>query len=183
MHCVGVLALQGDFASHIRCLSELKVAHRLVKTDGDLSDIDGLIIPGGESTAIRILAQRAGLWQALVRFIESRPVFGTCAGLILVSQLGALDVTVERNAYGSQIESFVSAQIVDENGALKSGAFIRAPKITSVGGDVKVLGRLDGCAVAVSNERILGTTFHAELIPAELYWHRLFLTCLSINTH
>lgn len=190
---IGVLAMQGDFASHCRVLKEnlsmeCKEIHNrqdLVSSDGTFL-ISALIIPGGESTSMRLIAERLGLWQGLQRFVgEVRPVFGTCAGLILLAKehLNVLPVELERNAYGSQSNSFLGpienvakeiAELQQPDQALQ-GAFIRAPRILKVAQGVKVLGWNQGNPVAVwdPQRHILATTFHAEILPNQLAWYHL----------
>ncbi|KAJ3313641.1 hypothetical protein HDV04_001651 [Boothiomyces sp. JEL0838] len=169
-----VLALQGAFSEHIHTLQKLGVTTVQVKKQEHLDEIDGLIIPGGESTTMSLIMQRNGLIEPLKSFIQSgKPVFGTCAGLIMLSNeitnqkkggqvnLGGLDITVERNAFGAQLDSFVSD--LDLTIGKFQGVFIRAPIISSVGDNVDVIGKYNDRIVAVRQGNILGTSFHPEL--------------------
>ncbi|MGC2251262.1 MAG: pyridoxal 5'-phosphate synthase glutaminase subunit PdxT [Acidobacteriaceae bacterium] len=169
---VGVLALQGDYESHARALEQVDAQPQMVRTAAELEQVDGLIIPGGESTTFLKLLEREGLFAPLQKFVRTRPTFGTCAGCILLAKrvthpeqesLGVLDATVERNAYGRQIDS----QIVTEETALPGGplemVFIRAPRLTDIGSEVDVLASRDGFPVLVRQKNILAATFHPEL--------------------
>jgi len=172
---VGVLALQGDYESHARALEQVNAQPQMVRTAAELEQVDGLIIPGGESTTFLKLLEREGLFAPLEKFARTRPTFGTCAGCILLAKrvthpqqesLGVLDATVERNAYGRQIDS----QIVTEETSLPGGplemVFIRAPRLTDVGTGVEVLASRDGFPVLVRQKNILAATFHPELSHA-----------------
>jgi len=172
---VGVLALQGDYESHARALEQVNAQPKMVRTAAELEQVDGLIIPGGESTTFLKLLEREGLFTPLEKFVRTRPTFGTCAGCILLAKrvthpeqesLGVLDATVERNAYGRQIDS----QIVTEETSLPGGplemVFIRAPRLTDVGSGVAVLASRDGFPVLVRQKNILAATFHPELSHA-----------------
>ncbi len=172
---IGVLALQGDYESHARALEQVNAQPKLVRTAAELEQVDGLIIPGGESTTFLKLLEREGLFAPLEKFVRTRPTFGTCAGCILLAKrvthpeqesLGVLDATVERNAYGRQIDS----QIVTEETSLPGGplemVFIRAPRLTHVGSGVEVLASRDGFPVLVRQKNILAATFHPELSHA-----------------
>lgn len=182
---IGVLALQGAFREHIETLRKLGAQTVEVRLPEQLEGLDGLIIPGGESTAIGKLAVRWGLQEAIQRFVQQgRPVYGTCAGMILISKdvgrdqplLGLMDVTVERNAFGRQIDSFETDLPVPALGDEPFPAiFIRAPKIGSVGEGVEVLASLpDGTPVAAREGHMLVTSFHPEL-SEDLRLHRYFL--------
>lgn len=172
---VGVLALQGDYESHARALEQVNAQPIMVRTAAELESVDGLIIPGGESTTFLKLLDREGLFAPLEKFVRTRPTFGTCAGCILLAKhvrhpeqdsLGVLNATVERNAYGRQIDS----QIVTEATSLPGGplemVFIRAPRLTDIGSDVDVLASRDGFPVLVRQKNILAATFHPELSHA-----------------
>jgi 5'-phosphate synthase pdxT subunit len=174
---IGVLALQGDFAQHARalarCGTEVDVVE--VRKPEQLDDLDGLIVPGGESTTLLKLMDAWGFVPALEKFhAGGRPVFGTCAGLILVARevtgprqfsLGLIDVGVERNAYGRQRESFEAAGTADLGGASApiEMVFIRAPRIRRVGEDVQTLARHAGEPVLARQGTVLVATFHPEL--------------------
>lgn len=182
---VGVLALQGDFIEHAHLLRRLGHEPVEVRLPEQLDDLDGLIMPGGESTTFGKLAERWGLIEPLRRFARSgKPLWGTCAGLIFLAKdvgrdqptLGLMDVTVRRNAFGRQIDSFKTPlKIKGVPGEPFPGVFIRAPVITSVAPNVEVLCRLDdGAVVAVKQDNMLGTSFHPELTE-DVRVHRLFL--------
>ncbi|HEY0071877.1 MAG TPA: pyridoxal 5'-phosphate synthase glutaminase subunit PdxT [Chloroflexia bacterium] len=182
---IGVLALQGAFREHIETLRKLGAETVEVRLPEQLEGLDGLIIPGGESTAIGKLAVRWGLQEAIQKFAEAgKPVYGTCAGMILISKdvgrdqplLGLMDVQVERNAFGRQIDSFETDLPVPVLGDEPFHAiFIRAPKIASVGKGVDVLAALpDGTPVAAREGHMLVTSFHPELSD-DLRLHRYFL--------
>jgi 5'-phosphate synthase pdxT subunit len=172
-----VLALQGDYAAHIRALAERGVSCREVRTAADLADLQGLVLPGGESTTmLRLLGSAEGPLAAAVR--EGLPVLATCAGVILIARevssppqrsLGLLDVALERNAYGRQIDSkVVELEVMAESGLGGDhieGVFIRAPRVTALGPDVRVLARRGGDPVLVRQGAILAATFHPELTP------------------
>lgn len=169
---VGVLALQGDFERHLAALRRAGAEAREVRTAADLAGLDGLVIPGGESTTMLKLIEGDPLEAALGDFIDrGGAVFGTCAGLILLARevlqppqrsLGRLDVVVERNAYGRQTNSFEATVAVEGVGDVR-GVFIRAPRIASVGDAVEVLATHGGDPVVVRQGRILGASFHPEL--------------------
>lgn len=179
---IGVLALQGDYASHARAVEEAGAEPRMVRTKEDLAQVDGLIIPGGESTTFLKLLEREGLFTPLLKFVETQPVFGTCAGCILLAKhvlrpqqqsLGVLDATVERNAYGRQIDSeIVSAETSLPGGPLEM-VYIRAPRIAAVGDAVEVLAARDGDPVLIRQKNLLAATFHPEL-SADRRIHRYF---------
>ncbi|MDP2691905.1 MAG: pyridoxal 5'-phosphate synthase glutaminase subunit PdxT [bacterium] len=174
-HCkiVGVLSLQGDFTDHLRSLSQHKVQGVEVRTKANLARVDALILPGGESTVIAKLLVSTGLDKAIVqRAKEGMPIWGTCAGAILLAKevispvplettLSLVPVEIERNAYGRQSESFQTELKIGEE--LTSVFFIRAPKIVKVGRGVKVLAECKGDPVMVKFKNILITTFHSEL--------------------
>ena len=189
---IGVLALQGAFREHVQRLEALGAEAVEVRRADQLDRLDGLIIPGGESTTMGLVAERWGLVAPLRQWVsEGRPVWGTCAGLILLADratgqkrhgqtlLGGLDVLVNRNYFGSQRDSFeAELQVAGWDGP-SSAVFIRAPAVVATGPGVEVLAEWtapDGRAVqvAVRQDHILGTAFHPEL-SADLRWHRLFL--------
>jgi 5'-phosphate synthase pdxT subunit len=162
---VGVLALQGDFEAHAKALREVGAEAREVRTSEQLEGIDALVIPGGESTTMTLGVEREGLAEPLREFARSgRPVLGTCAGLILLDRdhLGVLDVSVRRNAFGRQLQSFEAEVELTGLGSLR-GVFIRAPWIESAGEGVEVLAELDGHPIAVRQSNILAVAFHPEL--------------------
>jgi 5'-phosphate synthase pdxT subunit len=190
---IGVLALQGDFAEHISMLRRLKVEASEVRLPEQLKGLDGLIIPGGESTTIGKLAVEYNLMDALKQFGQRRAIWGTCAGAIFLSNdigrdqplLGLMDIKVERNAFGRQIDSFETDLDVPE---LKQATgtqsdyhavFIRAPIIESVSGDAKVLATVpDGRIVAARQGHLLATSFHPEL-TSDTRFHEYFLTLVD----
>jgi len=178
----GILALQGDYFAHGRVLDKLGRKYLYVRNPADLAKSDRLIIPGGESTTIRKLAKTIGLWDALKKY--DRPIMGTCTGIILLAKkienppeeaLGKLDITISRNAYGSQIDSFTaSGEYLLEKRTIEM-VFIRAPKITAVGKDVEIIAKQNGDTVGVVQSNLLGLTFHPELSDYTTL-HELFLS-------
>ncbi len=197
---IGVLALQGDFREHIGRLRELGAQTREVRLPRELEGLDGLILPGGESTTMGKLSEHCSLTEPLRNFIRNKPVWGTCAGLILLAReaagqkrggqllLGGLDITVDRNYFGRQRESFecglevpaleTVARPEDPAGAFPA-VFIRAPVVTQAGPGVETLAALPGGeVVAVRQGRRLGTAFHPEL-GEDLRFHRYFLSLLG----
>ena len=182
---VGVLALQGDYQLHAGLLQELGVAVTKVRRPEELDGCEGLVIPGGESTTLRKLMRRSGLDTAIVEFAARQPVLGTCAGCILLAReledaggvepLGLIDITVLRNGYGRQLESFEETVHSDSvEGEARTVAFIRAPRITRAGEHTEVWARHRGEPVAVRRDRILVLTFHPE-VTGDLRWHRAWL--------
>ena len=171
---IGILAVQGDFREHAAALGRLGVEAVEVRKPEQLEDVDGLVIPGGESTAITRLIRIYGLEEALRSF--ERPIFGTCAGMILLDRdhLGLADVGVERNAYGRQVSSFEADLRLLDGGEPLHGVFIRAPRVTALGEDVEVLAELDGEPVLLRDGRYLIASFHPEL-TGDTRVHELFL--------
>jgi pyridoxal 5'-phosphate synthase pdxT subunit len=164
---VGVLALQGDFEAHAGVLASLGAEPRIVRTPADLEGLDGLVIPGGESTTMTLGIEREGLAEPLRELVSSgTPVLGTCAGMIMLDRdhLDLLDVTARRNAFGRQLDSFEAELDLDgfEGGPLQA-VFIRAPWVDDHGDDVQVLAEIDGHPVAVRQGNILAVAFHPEL--------------------
>jgi pyridoxal 5'-phosphate synthase pdxT subunit len=160
---IGVLAVQGNFREHVAVLRRLGADPVEVRKAGELDDLDGLIVPGGESTAITRLMRLYGIEEALRRF--RGPVFGTCAGMILLDRdhLGLVDVNVARNAYGRQVASFeADLELAGEDEPLR-GVFIRAPRVTDAGPGVEVLAEHDGTPVLLRDGRFLVASFHPEL--------------------
>jgi len=171
---IGVLALQGNFREHAAMLRRLGADPVEVRKPEQLHGLDGLVIPGGESTTFMRLMRLYGIEEAVRRF--ERPILGTCAGLIVLDRghLGLLDVDVERNAYGRQVASFeADLDLAGEEEPLR-GVFIRAPRVERVGGDVEVLAELDGEPVLLRQGRFLVATFHPELTD-DARVHELFL--------
>ena len=178
--------MQGDFALHHRVFQQLGIESVPVKESFDLDSIDGLVIPGGESTTMSLLIDSYNLRKPLIEFGKNHPVMGTCAGLILmarevpdkrVNPLELLDVVVDRNAYGRQIDS-TTEQVKYSFNSNKdielATTLIRAPKISSLGKDVQVLGELDGSPVAVLSGQHLGLSFHPELDGIDIFHQILF---------
>ena len=189
---VGILALQGDFEAHSQALERAGAEPVLVRTAEDLNNLDGLVIPGGESTTMLKLVNFMELREPLLEFARRKPVFGTCAGAILLAKevhnpdqegFGVIDMTVERNGYGRQIDSRVASIHPDAEFAKRAGegvmeaVFIRAPIIRRAGPDVKVLARYEGNPVLVEQGRHLVATFHPEL-TGDSRVHKLFLSKL-----
>jgi 5'-phosphate synthase pdxT subunit len=161
---IGVLAIQGDFEAHAKALADVGAEARVVRVPADLEGLDGLIIPGGESTTIMLGIEREELAGPLRDFIGAgRPTLGTCAGLIVLDRghLGVLDVDVRRNAFGRQLASFEAA--LDWEGEPLHAVFIRAPGVEEVGDGVEVLAEVQGHPVAVRQGNVLAVAFHPEL--------------------
>jgi pyridoxal 5'-phosphate synthase pdxT subunit len=160
---IGVLAVQGNFREHAAVLRRLGAEPVEVRKPGELDGLDGLIIPGGESTAITRLMRLYGIEEAIRRF--RGPVFGTCAGMILLDRdhLGLVDVAVSRNAYGRQVASFEADLELEGDVQPLRGVFIRAPRVTASGPDVEVLAEHDGTPVLLRDGRFLVASFHPEL--------------------
>jgi 5'-phosphate synthase pdxT subunit len=192
MRRVGILALQGDFEAHGRTLARLGAEPVFVRTAADLDSIDGLVIPGGESTTMLKLLHEEGLLAPVAEFGRRKPVFGTCAGAILLAagvshpaqeSLGLMDIDVERNAYGRQIDSRVARLTPEAEFAARThdgemeAVFIRAPVIRRVGEQARVLARYGGDPVLVEQGPHLVATFHPELSDDSRV-HELFLSKL-----
>lgn len=193
---IGVLALQGDFAEHIHILRQLDVDAREVRLPKQLKNLDGLIIPGGESTTIGKLAATYGLMDPIRHFAEKKPVWGTCAGAIFLAKdanrkqplLNIMDITVERNAFGRQVDSFeadLKIPLLPEPDRLFRAIFIRAPIIESVGEGVEVIAHLEenidsgnDRIVAARQGNLLATSFHPELTGDDRF-HRYFLSMVG----
>lgn len=181
---IGVLSLQGSVEEHMKCLDKIKKIKAIeVKKPEQINDIDGLIIPGGESTTISRLLKAFGLVEPIKERIKNgMPVWGTCAGLILlakrvegeVSCLDAIDISVKRNAYGAQPNSFFDEGDFEGVGHIGM-VFIRAPKITDVGEGVTVLATCKDSPVAARSNNILVTAFHPEMIQSDIRVHRYFV--------
>jgi pyridoxal 5'-phosphate synthase pdxT subunit len=162
---VGVLAIQGDFEAHSKILENLGATARIVRTPEDLEGLDGLVVPGGESTTMTLGIEREGLAEPLREFVRSgAPTLGTCAGMIMLDRdhLDVLDVKARRNAFGRQVSSFESDVPVKGTGAMRA-VFIRAPWVEEVGEGVEVLAEVDGHPVAVREGNVLAVAFHPEL--------------------
>ena len=186
---VGILAIQGDFAMHAKMLDRIGAPWKLVKHASELDQVSGLIMPGGESTTMLKFFDAEGFGPAIKKFAAAgKPIFGTCAGAILLAKevlnppqerLELMDITVERNAYGRQIDSSVKrGECQEVAGRSLEMVFIRAPIIRRVGLGVRVLGRSEGLPVLVEQGKLLAATFHPELTEDETI-HRYFLNKLS----
>jgi pyridoxal 5'-phosphate synthase pdxT subunit len=175
---IGVLALQGAFREHARVLREAGAEAVEVRLPEQLEVLDGLVIPGGESTSILRLASLYGLDEAIRSF--AAPIFGTCAGMILVDRahLGLVDLEVDRNAYGRQVASFEADLELQGEERPFRGVFIRAPRVRDVGPEVEVLARLDGEPVLLRDGRVLVAAFHPEL-TADPRIHERFLELVT----
>ena len=180
---IGVLALQGAFDVHAKRLAELGATTRLVRKPEDLEDLDALVIPGGESTTFLKHLERAGFYDVLDTFVHTKPVFGTCAGCILLAKevqsppqrsFAALDITVERNAYGRQNDSVILQADTALPGGPMEMVFIRAPRITRLGPGIEPLAYRNGDPVLIRNGRILAATFHPEL-SQDRRVHQIFI--------
>ena len=180
---IGVLALQGAYDAHVRTLTALGATPMLVRTPDQLTGLDGLIMPGGESTTMLRFLERHGFFEILQSYVKSTPTFGTCAGAILLANqvehppqpsLAALDITVERNAYGRQIDSTILTADTALPGGPLEMVFIRAPRITRTGPAVETLATRDGFPTLVRSGHILAATFHPEL-SHDPRVHQLFL--------
>ena len=183
---IGILALQGNFHAHLQKLDELNISAKEIRYPNQLKDIDGLIIPGGESTTINDLMKRVGFHSEIKIFAEKKPILGTCAGLIMMSTfiendnrvapLGILDIEVTRNAYGSQADSFtgkININIDNQAPTIKA-PFIRAPKIIKISKSVEVIGTYRNDIVAVKSGIHIGLTFHPELSDTTFFHNYIF---------
>jgi pyridoxal 5'-phosphate synthase pdxT subunit len=181
---VGVLALQGDFEAHERMLHHLGARTRQVRVPRDLDGLDGLVIPGGESTTMTLGIEREGLAEPLRRLAgEGTPILGSCAGLIMLDSehLALMDMRAERNAFGRQIKSFeADLPISGIDGEPLRGIFIRAPWIAEHGPTVEILGEVDGHPVAARQGQILAVAFHSELSDDDRL-HRHFLELVQAH--
>jgi len=179
---VGVLALQGNFREHAAMLRVLGADVVEVRKPEQLDELDGLVIPGGESTAIMKLASLYGIDEALRRFDGA--IFGTCAGMILLDRahLGLVDLEVARNAYGRQVASFEAQLALDGDGDPLTGVFIRAPRVRDVGHEVEVLAEHDGEPVLLRQGRVLVASFHPELTD-DTRVHERFLELVEREAH
>lgn len=188
---IGVLALQGGVIEHINCLKGLDCETIEVRKPEELNDLDGIILPGGESTTIGKLIKKSGILDKLKeKIINGFPVWGTCAGMILLAKniendearhMQVMDITVKRNAYGSQVNSFSLQKMIDEVCSEEIPlVFIRAPYITEVGNNVQVLCKVNENIVAVRQANMLATSFHPELTD-NLEFHKYFVNICKNN--
>lgn len=189
---IGVLDLQGDVREHVAALHEVGARSRLVKQPAELEGLDGLIIPGGESTTLSMLLESTGLFDVIAARLDAGdlPVFGTCAGLILLARdvldgrpdqrmFGALDAVVRRNGYGRQRQSFeAEVALGSGEGPLLPTVFIRAPLVVSVGEDVEALAELDGIPVLLRQGPVLASSFHPELTQDRRVHHLFAELCV-----
>ncbi len=180
---IGVLALQGAYDAHVKTLASLGADARLVRVPADLDGLDGLVMPGGESTTMLKFLDRVGFFDLLKDFVRATPTFGTCAGAILLAKhvespaqrsLEALDMVVERNAYGRQIDSTILKEETSLPGGPLEMVFIRAPRIRSTGPGVETLARRNGDATLVRSGHLMAATFHPEL-SGDTRVHQMFL--------
>lgn len=178
-----MLAIQGDYAAHAEALRDAGADPVEVRNPEELDSLDGLILPGGESTTMLKFLERRNFFDALKEFAATQPVFGTCAGAILLARevrhphqqsVGVLDMVVERNAYGRQIDSTILTAPSSLPGEPLEMVFIRAPRIAETGAGVEVLARRDGAPVLVRQGRLMAATFHPEL-SGDRRVHRLFV--------
>jgi len=186
---IGVLAIQGDFAAHAQALEEAGAVAVEVRKPAQLAGLDGIILPGGESTTFLKFLERDGLLEALRQFVAEKPAFGTCAGCILLARnvthppqasLEAMNITVERNAYGRQIDSAIKTEVTKLPGGPLEMVYIRAPRIAAVGPGVEVMAERDGFPVLVREGKLLAATFHPELSPDRRV-HALFVDMVRAN--
>jgi len=180
---VGVLAIQGDYAAHAEALAEVGAEPAEIRNPEELTGLDGLILPGGESTTILKFLEKQGFFETLRAFCSTQPVFATCAGTILLARqvthppqrsLGVLHATVERNAYGRQIDSSILLGETSLLGGPLEMVFIRAPRIVQVDDDVEVLATREGFPTLVRQGVLLAATFHPELSPDRRV-HKVFV--------
>ena len=184
---IGVLAIQGDFDAHATALREAGAEPVLVRKPEQLASVEGLVIPGGESTTFLKFLERDGFLGALQDFVRVKPTFGTCAGCILLANevtrpaqqsLAVLDVTVERNAYGRQIDSVIEMAPTTLDGGPMELVYIRAPRIVRAGPGVQVLAEREGFPVFVEQDHIMAATFHPEL-SSDRRVHQRFVDLVS----
>ncbi len=180
---IGILAIQGDYAAHAAAIEAVGGKAVLVRKPEQLAGLDGLIMPGGESTTMLKFLERDGFFDVLQKFAQTTPTFGTCAGCILLAKnvqrpaqrsLAVLDATVERNAYGRQNDSTIITEATHLPGGPLEMVFIRAPRILEVGDDVEVLAHRDGFPTLVRERHLMAATFHPEL-SSDPRVHALFL--------
>lgn len=185
---IGVLAIQGDYAAHAAALADAGAIPVEVRKREELEGLDGLIIPGGESSTMLKFLERRHLFDDLKQFCQSNPVFGTCAGAILLARevrnpsqpsLGVLDAVIERNAYGRQIDSSILFSDTRLPGDKLEMVFIRAPRIIETGSEVEVLAHRDGKPTLVRQGKLMAATFHPELTPDDRRVHRAFVDLVN----
>ena len=189
---IGVLAIQGDYAAHADALDQAGATPVEVRKSEELEGLDGLIIPGGESTTMLKVLERHHLFDDLKTFCQSHPVFGTCAGAILLARevrnppqasIGVLDAVIERNAFGRQIDSTILFSDTRLPGDKLEMVFIRAPRIVEIGPGVEVLAHRDGLPALVRQGKLMAATFHPELTPDDRRVHQAFVDLVNSNLH
>jgi 5'-phosphate synthase pdxT subunit len=187
---IGVLAIQGDFDAHAQALRDAGAEPVLIRRPEELNTIDGLVIPGGESTTFLKFLERDGFLRELQSFVQTKPTFGTCAGCILLAKevlhpsqqsLAVLDAAVERNAYGRQIDSAIQVSETKLPGGPLEMVYIRAPRIVKTGKGVEILAERDGFPVLVEQDHIMAATFHPEL-SEDRRVHRRFVDLVRRHT-
>ena len=191
---IGVLALQGNYSKHIEILDKLKISSCEVRYNNQLDEINGLIIPGGESTTMTDLMSRNNFYDKIQLFSQTKPILGTCAGLIMMAKsvldkrvkpLEILDIEVDRNAYGLQVHSFVNKLPIKLEKDLEtiSVPFIRAPQITKVGKNVEIISNYNKKPVAVKSGIHMGLSFHPELNNITIFHDFVFIKQFSSKTY
>lgn len=190
MPLIGVLAIQGDYDAHRRRLEHLGAKTRLIRKPEELDGLDGIVIPGGESSTMLKFLEHGGFFDKLREFVRVKPAFGTCAGAILLAKdvenpkqesLGAIDISVRRNAYGRQLDSHIATYANGSNNPLEM-VFIRAPKISRIGSAVQVLAKSNDEPVWVKQGHTMAATFHPELSDDDQV-HREFLKLVESAAH
>ena len=191
---IGVLALQGNYSKHIEILNKLKISSCEVRYNNQLDEINGLIIPGGESTTMTDLMSRNNFYDKIQLFSQTKPILGTCAGLIMMAKsvldkrvkpLEILDIEVDRNAYGRQVHSFINKLPIKLEKDLEtiSVPFIRAPQITKVGKNVEIISNYNKKPVAVKSGIHMGLSFHPELNNITIFHDFVFIKQFSSKTY
>ncbi len=191
---IGVLALQGNYSKHIEILDKLKISSCEVRYNNQLDEINGLIIPGGESTTMTDLMSRNNFYDKIQLFSQTKPILGTCAGLIMMAKsvldkrvkpLEILDIEVDRNAYGRQVHSFINKLPIKLEKDLEtiSVPFIRAPQITKVGKNVEIISNYNKNPVAVKSGIHMGLSFHPELNNITIFHDFVFIKQFSSKTY
>ena len=191
---IGVLALQGDYSKHLEILEKLKISSCEIRYPHQLNEINGLIIPGGESTTMTDLIERNDLYNNIITFSNKNPILGTCAGLIMMSRsvndtrvksLNILDIEVDRNAYGRQVNSFTDKLSISIEGISKNitATFIRAPKINKMGKEIEIISSYNNEPVAVKQGIHMGLAFHPELDGITLFHDFIFVKQFNKKTH
>jgi len=191
---IGVLALQGDYSKHLEILEKLKISSCEIRYPHQLNEINGLIIPGGESTTMTDLIERNDLYNNIITFSNKNPILGTCAGLIMMSRsvndtrvksLNILDIEVDRNAYGRQVNSFTDKLSISIEGISKNitATFIRAPKINNMGKEIEIISSYKNEPVAVKQGIHMGLAFHPELDGITLFHDFIFVKQFNKKSH